>query len=163
MAKVFIAKEKDIPVIIKLANKIWPLTYQDILSPEQLTFMLQHIYNKEALQQQMAGRQTFLLLKNDIKNLGFAAYGEENKTDGLYKLHKLYIDPQTQSKGLGRILLNQVIENIKKTGAKTLELNVNRYNKAQGFYLKMGFFITAEVDIPIGKYFMNDYIMQKTL
>ena len=31
------------------------------------------------------------------------------------------------------------------------------------FYEKMGFEIVAEEDIPIGDYFMNDYVMRKPL
>jgi ribosomal protein S18 acetylase RimI-like enzyme len=39
-------------------------------------------------------------------------------------------------------------------------LNVNRNNKALGFYQKFGFVILREEDIDIGNgYFMNDYIM----
>ncbi len=157
------ANPEDIPVIIKLAHEIWWPTYRDILNEAQISFMLQHIYSKEALEAQMAGGQAFFILKNSTEKLGFAAYSEINSIDGLFKLHKLYVKPQTQSKGLGTMLLNYIIDEIKKRGAKTLELNVNRYNKALGFYQKSGFIITDEVDIPIGKYFMNDYVMQKKL
>ena len=51
----------------------------------------------------------------------------------------------------------------KHNGAKILQLNVNRFNKAKDFYLAMGYKIIAEEDIPIGNYFMNDYIMEKNL
>ena len=45
-----------------------------------------------------------------------------------------------------------------------IELNVNRYNKAQGFYLKHGFQIRRQGDFEIGNgYYMNDYIMGKTI
>jgi ribosomal protein S18 acetylase RimI-like enzyme len=49
-------------------------------------------------------------------------------------------------------------------GASILELNVNRSNNAVTFYQKFGFTTTSEVDLPIGEgYFMNDYVMQKSL
>jgi hypothetical protein len=40
---------------------------------------------------------------------------------------------------------------------------VNRYNNAKSFYEKMGFAIVREEDIPIGPYWMNDYVMRKAL
>ena len=57
--------------------------------------------------------------------------------------------------------LNYVITEIKKTGATSLQLNVNRHNKALHFYEKQGFKIIREEDIDIGEgYFMNDYVME---
>ena len=45
-----------------------------------------------------------------------------------------------------------------------MELNVNRYNQAILFYQVQGFKIKEAVDISIGNgFFMNDYIMSKTL
>lgn len=41
-----------------------------------------------------------------------------------------------------------------------MELNVNRYNPALGFYQHMGMTKVREGDFPIGNgYCMNDYIM----
>lgn len=41
-----------------------------------------------------------------------------------------------------------------------MELNVNRSNRARGFYERMGMKKLREGDFPIGEgYFMNDYIM----
>ena len=74
---------------------------------------------------------------------------------------KLYIDPGQQGKGIGKILLDHVLTDIKPKGAGNLELNVNRHNKARQFYEKIGFVIT-KVDIGKG-YFMNDYVMNLSL
>ena len=61
-------------------------------------------------------------------------------------------------------MLQFIINEISKEGVKYLELNVNRENKAIGFYKKLGFTIIAEEDIPIGNgFFMNDYVMQISL
>jgi diamine N-acetyltransferase len=48
-------------------------------------------------------------------------------------------------------------------GKHTVDLNVNRHNKAKSFYEKMGFVVAYEEDIPIGSYWMNDYAMRKEL
>jgi ribosomal protein S18 acetylase RimI-like enzyme len=42
-----------------------------------------------------------------------------------------------------------------------LELNVNKYNPALGFYKKLGFSVISEEVIEIGEgYVMDDYIME---
>jgi diamine N-acetyltransferase len=43
-----------------------------------------------------------------------------------------------------------------------LDLNVNRHNPAKSFYEKIGFTVLREEDVPIGPYWMNDYVMRFT-
>ena len=71
--------------------------------------------------------------------------------------------PGTQGKGIGRLLLDEVEANCRERGGRTLWLNVNRYNKAQTFYERQGFRVLREEDIPVGPYWMNDYLMEKEL
>ncbi|HYH55710.1 MAG TPA: GNAT family N-acetyltransferase, partial [Anseongella sp.] len=66
-------------------------------------------------------------------------------------------------KGTGRLLMNAVETKVRELGGRILELNVNRFNKARSFYEKLGFAVRRAADIPIGPFFMNDYIMQKEL
>ena len=69
--------------------------------------------------------------------------------------------PGLQGQGLGKILLNHIIDLLKKQGAFKLVLNVNRYNKARQFYERMGFTVIREEDFDIGnQYFMNDFVME---
>jgi hypothetical protein len=42
-------------------------------------------------------------------------------------------------------------------------LNVNRNNPAIDFYKKMKYQIIETVDIPLDKFWLNDYIMKKDL
>ena len=61
-------------------------------------------------------------------------------------------------------MIDYIIEEIKKENATALRLNVNRQNNALSFYKHLGFKIINEEDIDIGNgYFMNDYVMEKTL
>ncbi len=43
------AAEDDIDIIRSLANIIWPPTFAEILSAEQISYMLQLIYSEPAL------------------------------------------------------------------------------------------------------------------
>ena len=60
--------------------------------------------------------------------------------------------------------LIEAVENAARAaGGQFLDLNVNRYNPATAFYERRGFVRQREVDVPIGPYFMNDYVMRKAL
>ena len=152
----------DIPAVIQIQEKTWEPTYREILTSEQIEYMFEKIYSAEALENQMTeGGQHFLLLFNTDILQGFAAVSEEEP--GYFKLHKIYVLPATQGTGAGKFLLKAVEDYVRLKGGKKLALNVNRYNKARSFYEKMNFNVVREVDIPIGPYWMNDFIMEKQL
>lgn len=151
----------DINAIGFLAQQIWPETYGDTLPAEQLNYMLNLFYNPASLRKQMLDdKHQFLLVEEEEEPIGFASWGAMDEP-GVFKLHKLYVLPGQQGKGLGRSMLQFIFQSIRPLGAKTLRLNVNRYNKARRFYERMGFAVTKEEDVPIGNgYFMNDYVME---
>ncbi|MFD1188423.1 GNAT family N-acetyltransferase [Pontibacter rugosus] len=157
------ADAAEIPLIKQLAEATWGPTYQSILSKEQLEFMFDTIYSEEALAQQMADGQTFLLLFEGESPLGFASYSVKDEAEKIYKLNKIYLLPQTQGKGYGKTLLNAVEHEVKQLGAAILDLNVNRYNNAKAFYERCGYQVYVQEDIAIGPYWMNDYVMRKEL
>ncbi len=155
------ADKTDINVIGTLAHAIWPDTYGSILSEAQLKYMLDNMYSHEALEKQFDDNHVFLLAFMNAETVGFASYSHGGRV-GLYKVHKLYVHPLLQGKGIGKKLLDRIIEDVKPWGAKVLQLNVNRHNPAKLFYEKYGFSIVGEEDIAIGEgYFMNDYVMEK--
>ena len=154
----------DAEIIRELAIETWGDAYSAILAQEQLDYMLDEIYSTEKLSAQIKNNtQSYLLLVEDEQPVGFAAYSPREENAEVYKLHKLYCLPKTQGKGYGKILINEVADQVLKAGKHTLDLNVNRHNKAKSFYEKMGFKVIYEEDIPIGPYFMNDYVMRKEL
>jgi diamine N-acetyltransferase len=157
------ATDNDLPTIQRLAHEIWPGTYGEILSAEQLTYMLDLIYSIPALQQQVQEQQQqFVLVEMDNKAVAFAGYSIV--APGVCKLHKIYVHASTQGSGIGKKLVDHVINDVQPQGVNTIRLNVNRQNKARNFYEKLGFAIVREEDIDIGKgYYMVDYVMEKTI
>ena len=155
------AKTEDLVIIHQLAHETWPSAYLKILGQEQLDYMLDKIYSLPSLQNQatVLHHQFIILFENGLP-AGFASYSPHTDSS-VYHLNKIYVLPSCQGKNLGKELLNHVIMQVKKTGAASLQLNVNRYNKALHFYEKQGFNIIREEDIDIGSgYFMNDYVME---
>jgi N-acetylglutamate synthase-like GNAT family acetyltransferase len=157
-----IATTRDINAIQNIAYITWPVTYKRIISTEQIEFMLEMMYSQEALENQFYEGSHFLIAEVDDEVVGFASFGFLR--DNIYKLQKLYVNPSVHKSGAGKALLKESIAKIIKLGGKNLELQVNRKNKAVGFYEKMGFAIVKEADVNIGEnYYMNDYIMAMDL
>lgn len=161
------AKEQDLAIITNLAEEIWPVTYGNYLSAEQIRYMLDKMYNKGELLLQMKKGHTFLIATEDDedgKDIGFVSFSVYKPEAYSYKLHKLYVLPEKHGQGVGKILVNEVISSVKRLGGKTLQLNVNRNNNAKNFYEKMGFKIKETIDLDIGNGFlMNDYVMELLL
>lgn len=154
-------QQKDIPVIADLAEKIWWPSYTNIISSEQIRYMLDTIYSEKTLRDVMVSEeQKFLLLEEKGVTQGFASFGLRPEEQHVHKLHKVYVLPQTQGKGYGKKLIEKVIQLIKEKNMHILDLNVNRNNTAISFYEKLGFTVIREEDIPIGPYWMNDYVMR---
>jgi diamine N-acetyltransferase len=155
------ADVEDINSIGFLAQQIWPAAYREILSDDQLRYMLNLFYSPIALREQMLDdRHSFLLVEEEEEPIGFASWSRVSE-DGVYRLHKLYVLPEKQGKGLGKAILGYIFDDIVPSGARSLLLNVNRHNEARRFYEKIGFSVIGKEDIDIGNnYFMNDYIME---
>ena len=158
---------KDISTIIKLAEATWEPTYRFIISREQIEYMYRVIYTPASLKRQMAEQHhTFLLAYVAGEPAGFASFSPQPAEDAAgpgHKLHKIYVLPTRQGQGLGVHLIEAVENAAREAGGTFLDLNVNRYNPAIAFYERRGFARQSEVDVPIGPYFMNDYIMRKEL
>ena len=152
--------DNDINAIGFLAQQIWPVTYGEIISPEQMTYMLDLFYNPDALLRQMQeDKHQFIIVEQGEEAIGFASWGPLQP--GMAKLHKLYVLPAGQGKGLGRAMLDFIYGILREEGVGKLRLNVNRHNKAQRFYEKLKFKIIGREDIDIGNgYYMNDIIME---
>jgi len=158
------AKETDIEIIQDLASRTWPTAYAEIISTAQIDYMLDKMYNKGELLSQFQKGHVFLIAEEGSRDLGFAGFSITDSDNRIYKLHKLYVLPEAHGKGLGKLLINEVVNQVKDAGGKALQLNVNRDNKAAEFYKKAGFMIKETVDLDIGNGFlMNDYVMEKQL
>lgn len=161
MIKIVNATVNNVPAICQIAEQTWWSTYSEIISQEQIRYMLDTIYDEGSLKKVMEdGSQEFLLIGDDSGYQGFASFGPRKEDPGIYKLHKLYVLPGNQGKGYGIALVEEVKKRLTDLNIKILDLNVNRSNKARVFYEKIGFRIIRKEDLQIGPYWMNDYIMR---
>lgn len=154
----------DFPIIQSIAYQTWPETYGQILSKAQLNFMLDKFYALDFLKLNSDNNQLFYIIEENQKPIGFI--GIEHNFEGklLTKIHKLYVLPNNQGKGIGKLIISFIADLAKKSQSECLILNVNRFNKATIFYQKTGFKIIQEVNIEIGNgYLMEDFVMEKQI
>ncbi|EAZ79546.1 GNAT family N-acetyltransferase [Algoriphagus machipongonensis] len=158
------ASTKELKEVQNLAHHTWPDTFGDILSPEQIEYMLNWMYSLETLEKQQKNGHIFLLAKEKDECLGFAGI-EPNQTPGQTKIHKIYILPTAQGKGIGKKLIQAIKEIALANNQSSLLLNVNKYNKgAISFYEYLGFVNIKEEVIDIGNgYVMDDYVFEMKL
>lgn len=153
----------DITAIRQVALACWPIAYREIISAEQISYMLDLMYSEESLRRQIEteGHHFFLALVNG-QCVGYASIGRVGADRS--KLHKLYVLPETKGTGVGGLLIRHVIELVTAGGDKHLILQVNRRNPAVSFYRHHGFEVTEETILDIGNGFvMDDFIMEKPL
>ncbi|SNR37434.1 GNAT family N-acetyltransferase [Flavobacterium sp. ov086] len=155
----------DIKQIQNIVNITWPITYGEILSKEQLDYMLGLFYSDEALTEQYNGKvQLFYMIYEEETNIGFIGIEHNYNKEAITKIHKIYLLPETQGKGIGKKVIDEIGKLASENNSAALLLNVNRFNSALGFYKKIGFEVIDEVNIEIGNgYLMEDYVMEKKL
>ena len=159
-----VAGKADIDTLSTLAQVIWQATYPGIISDEQIRFMLSRGYSHDAIRLAMQRQHWYLLVGNAHAAIGFMATAvQTNGRETWVYVSKLYLLPGRQRQGLGQQMLNEASHWAQTHGMATLKLNVNRGNPAYYFYLKQGFTVEREVDIPHHGYVLNDYLMRKVL
>ncbi len=147
-------------IIEDLAKVIWPVSFKEMISEQQIDYMLNWMYKPQKLKENHTNGHHFLIYTEGGEALGFVSYEIKEKKSTI-RIHKLYVHHESQKKGIGKKLL----EHVKKIGLNEkmthLDLFVNRTNTAVGFYKLKGFYIDQEIDLDIGNgYFMNDYLMK---
>lgn len=159
------AAAEDLPVIAALAASIWRSHYPGIITHAQIDYMLGRMYALETMRREVADDGIcYEVLRIEGRLVGFAAVGP-GKEPGLFKLHKLYLHPDLQGRGLGSRLLGHMEAKAIGLGARRIELQVNKRNvSAIATYRRNGYRVAEEAVFDIGGGFvMDDFIMEKDL
>ena len=162
---VYQATNKEYRVIQKIAHETWPVTFGKILSKEQIDYMLEMMYSIKSLSEQVEQKgHHFLMARDDQQDVGYASYELYYKGLPKTKIHKIYVTPSAQGKGVGKVLMTEIMKVARENSNAYLSLNVNRDNTSVEFYKKIGFKKIGEEDIDIGNGFlMEDAIMEKSV
>ena len=195
MIEIVKATGEDLQTIHDMAQVVFRHTYRDILSPEQMEYMMDMMYSLPNLQKQLEeGHHYYIAYIHEntavyetIVEGGVSAAedavgeyvpcgyvsvqyeGQDGDGTEIFHLHKIYVMPQFQGRGVGIRLFETAVRHVRttlqtltdhKTPKARMELNVNKYNKAVNFYKHLGMRILLEEDFPIGNgFYKTDYIM----
>lgn len=160
------ATENDLLTIHDMAQVVFRHTYRDILSSEQMEYMMDMMYSLPNLRKQLEEGHHYYIAYDAATPCGYVSVQYEGPdADGIevFHLHKIYVMPQAQGRGVGlklfRTVENHVNENV-SGGKARIELNVNKFNSAVNFYKHLGMRVLLEEDFPIGGgFYKTDYIM----
>jgi GNAT superfamily N-acetyltransferase len=155
----------EVETVRGLAHEIWNACYPEIISVEQIRYMLQRMYDVDVLRQEMAVRGVkYALVENDGAPCGYLAW-EFVPNDRSLFLHKLYVTPLLHSRGFGAASIRWLEQEARKEAATCIRLRVNRNNhRAIRSYLRAGFTFAFDLSTDIGGGFiMDDHVMVKEL
>jgi GNAT superfamily N-acetyltransferase len=154
---------EDLPLIHDMAQVVFRHTYRDILSSRQMEYMMEWMYSLPNLHKQLSDGHVYYIAYTSGRPCGYMSIQKEGIDSGVmvFHLHKLYVMPSEQGKGVGTLLFKQAVAHVSGCFKPSrIELNVNRMNAAVEFYRHIGMRILREGDFHIGEgFYMNDYIM----
>lgn len=163
------ARPAEYPTIELIAHATWPSAYGDILTPDQIDYMLAMMYSPEAIIKQVASGQSFYVLEtvdmrlHEKQIIGYVSHELDYKP-GTTKIHKLYALPGVQGQGYGRKMVEHVADFARAAGQQKVRLDVNYKNRAIGFYEKLGFGKIERCDTDIGNgHLMEDWVMEMAI
>ena len=155
----------DAESIAKLARVVWRHAYVNIITEQQMDYMLNERYNVARLLDEL--KMNDLWWDKAVLDGQLIAFASTFKTENTVemKLDKLYVDPQQQRCGLGEKMIAHISRRALRDGFKALILAVNKQNsQAIAAYKKYGFNVREAVCVDIGGgFFMDDFIMEKLL
>lgn len=202
MIEILNATKDDLQTIHDMAQVVFRHTYRNILSPDQMEYMMEMMYSLPNLNAQIDEGHHYYIAYDGDAGLSDCTYADGCEAAGsceacgpdsqgaacsmpcgyvsvqrqgtdqdgveVFHLHKIYVMPQFQGRGVGMRLFQTVIDHVRSeincdTDSQSearIELNVNKHNSAVAFYEHIGMRIIHEEDYPIGNgFYKTDYIM----
>lgn len=151
---------QEIEELAILANEIWHEYFIQIISNEQIDYMVDMFQSKEALLKAIEeDGYIYFLAYEDNRLIGYCGIRPEE--DKIF-LSKLYLQIDYRGRGLASYLLKEAIHYAKKNSKKAIYLTCNKNNdNSLGMYYAKGFYKIDDVKTDIGNGFvMDDYILQ---
>ena len=132
------ASERDLKAVRDLLVETWHATYDTIYGAERVTEITDDWHSLASLKRRLDQPNAEFLVADDGKTLGGMAYAATEADGKSVMLRQLYIRPAFQGRGIGGMLLDEIIESF--PDATLFKLEVEEANaRAIGFYMSQGF------------------------
>lgn len=138
------ASERDVVAIRALLVETWHATYDAIYGPERVTAITDEWHSIASLKARLARPNSEFLVADDGKRIGGVAFAESADGGELVVLKQLYVLPGLQGRGIGGMLLDEIIESFPE--ARAIRLEVEEQNiRAIAFYEANGFVRSGDI------------------
>ncbi len=135
-ALIRLATVQDIPAVQAVAKASWHHTYEGILSKQAIELFLSRAYSEYSLRQTL--NTGGLLVLEQSKHV--SGYARLSLSDNFGFVGAIYLLPELQSRGYGRMLWEEAHSWFRARGVKKISLTVAEKNhRARGFYRHLGF------------------------
>jgi ribosomal protein S18 acetylase RimI-like enzyme len=132
------ASERDLKAVRDLLVETWHATYDAIYGPERVAAITDDWHSIASLKRRLEQPNAEFLVADDGKQLGGMAYAAVDAAGASVMIHQLYVSPAFQGRGIGGMLLDEIVESF--PDATVFRLEVEEANvKAIGFYASQGF------------------------
>ena len=81
----------ELHLVRQVADEVWPVTFREILSPEQIVYMMEMMYAPEVMEREYAEGIRFNGVFDGEKAVGYYIWGACKEVQGGAKLHKCYL------------------------------------------------------------------------
>ncbi len=152
--------KEDLNKIADLAYEIWNEYFINIISQEQIDYMLLNFQSLEAIVNQTTNdNYTYFSVYHNAELCGYM--GIKTEKEKIF-LSKLYLHEKYRGQGIASSMFQKIFEIGKKLNKKSVYLTVNKNNiPVINIYKFKGFEIVDSVVTDIGEgYVMDDYIME---
>lgn len=127
------ARPEDRAALLELARDI------RLFGPDDLA-VIEELWNDFAARGE-ASQYHFLIARSDAEATGFACFGPRALTSGTYDLYWIGVRQDRQGGGIGRLLLERVMEEIRQRGGRLLIIETEgraEYAPTRAFYERAG-------------------------
>ena len=144
-----VSAPEQVREVAALAKEIWGEPYRGLLTPGQITYMVDRFQSEEAITLQLSEGYQYRLITVGDEPAGYAASRTE---EGRLFLSKLYVRKRFRRRGLARRTVDGLNRLCREQGLVALYLTVNRENAGSiAAYLAMGFRKVREQVTDIGE------------
>ena len=154
---------EDIRSLAQLAEGIWNEYFIDIITQEQIDYMVEKFQSVKAITNQIEAEGfEYFFITMDGKRAGYMGVKQEESS--LF-LSKLYLSKESRGKGCASVALAYLEDLCRQRNLDSIWLTVNRYNDHTiAVYKKKGFNVVREEAKDIGNGFvMDDFVMEKQM
>ncbi|MCM4167918.1 Spermidine/spermine N(1)-acetyltransferase [Arenibacter antarcticus] len=164
---VTLCSKKDLDTLVQLGKRTFIEAFKEKNNPDDFNEYLETAFNREVYSRELEERLTsyFFIYKSAVIVGYFKVNQGESQTDikddNAMELERIYVLRKFQGLGIGKWILNQVMEMARAKNKRYLWLGVWEYNgKAIEFYLRHGFVKFGTHPYYIGKDKQTDWLMK---